>query len=82
MNIPCRDRSAVDRLTTGLKTNTKTLLVLAAVVFLPALAIRLHPTTSESFAYDAVVSQIGAAAGSVPNALDTSDAFALQVSTS
>lgn len=78
MNIPCRDRSAVDRLTTGLKTNTKTLLVLAAVVFLPALAIRLHPTTSESFAYDAVVSQIGAAAGSVPNALDTSDAFALR----
>jgi len=78
LNIPCREGSAIDRLTTGLKTNTKTLLVLAAVVFLPSLLIRLHPTTSESFAYDAVVSQIGAEAGAVPNALDTSDAFALR----
>lgn len=48
------------------------------MVFLPSLFIRLHPTTSESFAYDAVVSQIGAAAGAVPNALDTTDAFALR----
>lgn len=58
--------------------NTKTFLILVAVVFLPSLFIRLHPTTSESFAYDAVVSQIGAAVGAVPNALDTSDAFALR----
>lgn len=58
--------------------NTKTLLILVIVVFLPSLFIRLSPTTSESFAYDAVVSQIGAAVGTIPNALDTSDAFALR----
>jgi 4-amino-4-deoxy-L-arabinose transferase-like glycosyltransferase len=58
--------------------NTKTFLILVALVFLPSSFIRLHPTTSESFAYDAVVSQIGAAVGIVPNALDTSDAFALR----
>jgi 4-amino-4-deoxy-L-arabinose transferase-like glycosyltransferase len=53
----------------------KTLLVLFIVVFVPSLLIRLHPTTSESFQYDAVVSQIAARDGAVANALDTSHTF-------
>ena len=56
-------------------TDRKTLLVLLIVVFVPSLLIRLHPTTSESFQYDAVVSQIAARSGPVANALDTSGAF-------
>ncbi len=53
----------------------KTLSILFLVVFLPSLLIRLHPTTSESFQYDAVVSQIAARDGAVANALDTSRTF-------
>jgi len=52
--------------------------ILWVVVFVPALLIRLHPTTSESFQYDAVVSQIAANAGATHNALDTGDAFVLR----
>jgi 4-amino-4-deoxy-L-arabinose transferase-like glycosyltransferase len=53
----------------------KTLSVLLLVVFIPSLLIRLHPTTSESFQYDAVMSQIAARDGAVANALDTSRTF-------
>jgi 4-amino-4-deoxy-L-arabinose transferase-like glycosyltransferase len=56
----------------------RTLLVLGIFVFLPSLLLRLHPTISESFQYDAVVSQIAANAGAVNNALDTGDAFVLR----
>src|SRR5262245_5773529 len=53
----------------------RTLPILLLVVFLPSLLIRLHPTTSESFQYDAVVSQIAARAGAAANALDASGTF-------
>jgi len=56
--------------------NTRTILILLITVFLPSLLLRLYPTTSESFQYDAVVSQIAAAAGPVHNALDSDGAFA------
>jgi hypothetical protein len=47
--------------------------VLCALVLVPAFLIRLHPTTSESFAYDAIISQEAAQKGVVANALDRSD---------
>ena len=53
----------------------KTLLILILVTLVPSLLIRLHPTTSESFQYDAVVSQIAAGAGAVANAFDHGDTF-------
>jgi len=53
----------------------KTLSVLLLVVFIPSLLICLHPTTSESFQYDAVISQIAAHDGAAANALDASRTF-------
>jgi hypothetical protein len=47
-------------------------LVLCALVLVPAFLIRLHPTTSESFVYDSIVSQEAAQKGIAANALDRS----------
>lgn len=55
-----------------MKTKIALLLV---VVFLPALALRLVPVTSESFQHDAVVSQLAAGEGIVANAWDTGNAY-------
>jgi predicted membrane-bound dolichyl-phosphate-mannose-protein mannosyltransferase len=46
---------------------------LCALVLAPALVIRVHPTVSESFAHDAIVSQAVAQRGFVANALDRGD---------
>ncbi|HEX6789928.1 MAG TPA: glycosyltransferase family 39 protein, partial [Candidatus Krumholzibacteria bacterium] len=56
----------------------KTLLLLFLVVFVPSLLIRLHPTTSESFQYDAVISQMAAREGIVANAWDASGTYAMR----
>ena len=48
---------------------------LLLLVFLPALLLRAYPLTSESFQYDAIVSQMAAAEGPVANALDRGDTF-------
>ncbi|GEM_PF-2000024 len=48
-------------------------LIILLVVLVPAFLIRLHPVTSESFQFDAVVSQISADRGIVANALDSRD---------
>jgi 4-amino-4-deoxy-L-arabinose transferase-like glycosyltransferase len=47
-------------------------LILCALVLAPAFIIRVHPVTSESFAYDAIVSQAAAHGGFIANALDRS----------
>ena len=47
-------------------------LILSALVLAPAFIIRVHPVTSESFAYDAIVSQAAAHRGFIANALDRS----------
>jgi 4-amino-4-deoxy-L-arabinose transferase-like glycosyltransferase len=47
-------------------------LVLCALVLAPAFIMRVQPVTSESFAYDAIVSQAAARAGFTANALDRS----------
>lgn len=52
--------------------------ILIIAVFLPSLLIRLHPTTSESFQYDAVVSQKAAREGVSANAWDTSGTYELR----
>jgi 4-amino-4-deoxy-L-arabinose transferase-like glycosyltransferase len=46
--------------------------ILCALVLAPAFVIRVHPVTSESFAYDAAVSQAAARRGFIANALDRS----------
>lgn len=55
----------------------RTAFVLCVLVFLPSLLIRIHPTTSESFQYDAVISQLAAARGILANAWDE-EAFLLR----
>jgi 4-amino-4-deoxy-L-arabinose transferase-like glycosyltransferase len=47
-------------------------LILCALVLAPAFIIRVHPVTSESFAYDAIASQAAANRGFIANALDRS----------
>jgi len=47
----------------------------ALVVFLFALGLRTIPVTSESFQYDAIVSQLAARAGPVANALDRDQTY-------
>jgi hypothetical protein len=56
----------------------KTIFFFIILVFLPALVIRIHPVASESFQYDAVVSQRAAAEGVLANALDEGDALSLR----
>jgi hypothetical protein len=50
-------------------------IALLVIVFAPALLIRIHPVTSESFTHDAIVSQIAADDGIVANAWDQGDTF-------
>jgi hypothetical protein len=47
-------------------------LALCALVLAPAFLVRVHPVTSESFQYDAIVSQEAAQKGFVANATDRS----------
>ena len=56
----------------------KAIFILIILVFLPALVIRIYPVASESYQYDAVVSQLAAAEGVRANALDEGDAFILR----
>jgi hypothetical protein len=56
----------------------KTIFFSIFLVFLPALVIRIYPVASESFQYDAVVSQRAAAEGVIANALDSDDAYFLR----
>ncbi len=57
---------------------SKALLILIVLVLLPSLLIRLHPTTSESFQFDAVVSQLAAREGIRANAWDEPEAYNLR----
>jgi hypothetical protein len=50
-------------------------IALLVLVFAPALLIRLHPVTSESFTYDAIVSQTAARDGFVANAWDEPETY-------
>jgi len=50
-------------------------LIIFFLVFVPAIILRLHPVTSESFQHDAVVSQIAADRGILANALDKPGTF-------
>jgi hypothetical protein len=58
--------------------SAKSVLILIGLVFLPSLLIGLHPATSESFQYDAVVSQLSAREGIVANAWDEPEAYRLR----
>ena len=55
--------------------NSRHLVALVALVFLPALSIRLYPVTSESFQHDTIVSQVAAADGVAANAWDRPDTY-------
>ena len=55
--------------------NSRHLIALVALVFLPALSIRLYPVTSESFQHDTIVSQVAAADGVAANAWDRPDTY-------
>jgi len=57
------------------KRNT---IVFLCVVFFSSLLLRLYPVKSESFQYDAVVSQVAASKGFIANALDADGAFAMR----
>lgn len=48
------------------------------LVLISSLLLRMYPTTSESFQYDAVVSQLAAKEGVVANAWDTHDTYRLR----
>ncbi len=58
--------------------HTRKLVIFLVIVFVPSLLIRLYPVTSESFVYDAIVSQQAADRGIAANAWDRRDTYQLR----
>ncbi len=59
----------------NIRSGYGTIIVTSLVVFIAALVLRLHPIESESFQYDAVVSQMAASRGIAANAMDRDNVF-------